>query len=701
MGSLLKNKTTAAPTLSSGIKWGTLCIAFTVSALLLLLVLPRSESVGYFYNEGEPWHYPSLYAPDQFPVYKSSDALEAERAQVRSEVQPYFNLDSTVVNRQAEAFLKDYAEGKFEGVPQAYANHIVNALKTVYKQGVMSMSDAEKMAKYAPAALRVVYGKEAESRNAPEVYNIRTAYEAVMNSDTATFHRDVLSNVDLQNYLLPNIVLDLKMTQTAVDEATKAVSETHGMVKKGEKIIDRGELVTEQKKLILDSYQRDMTQRGEENNQGIWELLIGQGRYVVLLLFAEVLFLYYYRKETLQSQASILLLFTLITTFPLIGNLLLLFKTLSIYIVPFALVAVFTTVFFDSRTAFSTLVITLLLASLGQTTPFEFILIELAAGVAALFCITELTERSQLLRVTFITTLVSLFMALVFDLSQAIGFEGLNRSHYIYIAAGGFLMLAAYPLFYLLERVFGQSSNMTMLELMNINNELLSSLSKNAQGTFNHSMMVANLATDVANKIGGKVQLVRAGAFYHDIGKLTNPTYFTENQSGVNPHDAIADEKQSAKMIISHVTEGLRIAKEHNLPKNVCDMIMTHHGKSKVRYFYVQWKNNHPGEQVDESIFTYPGPNPMTKEQAILMICDGVEAASRSLPEYTSERISGLVNQIVDTIVSEGYLRRCPISFLDIEITKLTLVESLKKIYHTRISYPELNKEAKAETSKE
>ncbi|MBQ7633954.1 MAG: HDIG domain-containing protein [Bacteroidaceae bacterium] len=686
-----------SPTLSTTDRHArlTLFLAFVVSAAVLTLVLPRAENVGFFYNVGEPWHYPSLYAPEQFPVYKAEAELEAERNKVTSNVQPYFTLDNNVAERQRTAFLADYAAGKFEGLPAAYANHIAEALTEVYEHGVMSMADADSLAKFAPVAVHIVSGKEAQSRAMVDVYSIRTAYEAVMEADTATYHRDVMTAADLQNYLLPNIVLDRKKTVIAVDEAMAAISETHGMVKKGEKIIDRGELVSEEKAKILDSYQRDLTQRGEDGDRGLWELLLGQALFVILILAAETLYLYFFRPSILRSSTSVLLLFTLITVFPLTAHLLLIFKTLNPYIVPFALVAVFVRVFFDARTAFSTLLFTLLLASIGTSAPYEFLFIETAAGLAAIFSVSELTERSQLLRVTLIITLVSLTAALVFDLSQGTGLSGLNRTHYIYIAVSGLLMLSSYPLLYLLERLFGLSSTMTMLELMNINHPLLSRLSQTAQGTWSHSMQVANLATDVAKKIGARVQLVRTGAFYHDIGKMENPAYFTENQTGVNPHDTLANEKQSAKIIISHVTEGLRLASEHNLPKEVCDFIRTHHGRGRVRYFYIQWKNNHPGEQLDESAFTYPGPNPMTKEQAVLMLCDAVEAASRSLPEYTAESISALVTRIVDGIVDEGCLRRCPISFLDIEVAKRTLVESLKRIYHTRIAYPELkNKEA-------
>ncbi|MBP3227210.1 MAG: HDIG domain-containing protein [Bacteroidaceae bacterium] len=678
-------------TVSKQIDVPTLAGAFILSVLLLTLILPRAESVGYFYTLGEPWRYASLYAAEQFPVYKTADELKAEQDGASAQVQPYFALDSTVAARQVAAFRADYAAGKFAGVPPGYAAHIADALTRLYEAGVMSMADAENLAKFSPTHIRIVRGNEAESREAATVYSIRTAYDEVMKTDTAQFRREVMAACNIPDYLLPNITLDQTKTHTAVDEAVAGVSQTHGLVKKGEKIIDRGEIVDEQKLKILDSFQRDLSQRNETADRGLWELIAGQGLFVLLLLLAATLYLYTFRRDILRQRSAILLIFSLVTLFPLLAHLLLIVKAGSVYLIPFALVAVFLRVFFDSRTAFATYLVTLLLTSLCLSNPYEFLCIELAAGFAVVFSISELTERAQLLRVSVVITLVTLLAALVFDLTQGIGFAGLSPTHYIYIACGGMLTLMGYPLLYLLERVFGFSSSMTMLELMNINNDILSALSQNAQGTFNHSMSVANLATDVAKKIGARVQLVRAGAFYHDIGKMAvGPTYFTENQTGVNPHDRLDDEKQSAKIIISHVTEGLRIAREHNLPKEICDFILTHHGRGKVRYFYVQWVNKHPGEQVDEAAFTYPGPNPMTKEQAILMICDGVEAASRSLKDYTAESISTLVTRIVDTIVAEGCLKRCPISFLDIELAKLTLIESLKRTYHTRISYPEL-----------
>ncbi|MBQ7057499.1 MAG: HDIG domain-containing protein, partial [Bacteroidaceae bacterium] len=434
-------------------------------------------------------------------------------------------------------------------------------------------------------------------------------------------------------------------------------------------------------------YVRMINEKNLSSKEGQVELLVGRALFFLGLLLALGVFLYIFRRDILRNKRSVMLIFTLVTIFPLITHLLLLFQMLNVYLLPFAMVAIFMCIFFDARTAFMALLTTILISSLGLSNPYEFVLIEVVAGLTAIFTVSELTERSELLKITLYITIVSLVFSLVFDLAQGRQLHELQGSHYQYITGGGIMILCSYPLLYLLERVFGFNSQMTLIELMNINNDILSQLSQNAQGTFNHSMNVANLATDVAKKIGARVQLVRCGAFYHDIGKMANPTFFTENQMGVNPHDAIADEKESAKIIINHVIEGVRIAKEHNLPKEIIEFILTHHGRGYTKYFYDQWRKKNHGKD-DIEAFTYPGPNPLTKEQAILMMCDAVEATSRSLKDYTAKNIFEMVNRIVQNQIDEGYFKRCPISFVELELAKRTLIDSLKKMYHTRIAYP-------------
>ncbi len=326
--------------------------------------------------------------------------------------------------------------------------------------------------------------------------------------------------------------------------------------------------------------------------------------------------------------------------------------------------------------------------------PYEFILLQIPTGLVAIYSLRELSQRSQLFRTAILVTLTYLALYFAFELMTENDLNKLNRVMYLDFLINGIMLLFAYPFLFLLEKLFGFTSNVTLVELSNVNNALLRRLSEQAPGTFQHSMQVANLATEAANRIGAKSQLVRTGALYHDIGKMENPAFFTENQlGGVNPHKNLPYE-QSAQIVINHVKDGLRMAEKNNLPRAIRNFISTHHGRGKTKYFYISWKNEHPDETPNDELFTYPGPNPFSKETAILMMADAVEAASRSLPDYTENTISNLVEKIIDSQTEEGYFRNCPITFQDIETVKGVFKEKLMTIYHTRISYPELNNNA-------
>jgi putative nucleotidyltransferase with HDIG domain len=364
---------------------------------------------------------------------------------------------------------------------------------------------------------------------------------------------------------------------------------------------------------------------------------------------------------------------------------------LHVYILPFAMVPIFIRVFMDSRTAFMAHSIMILICASILQYPLEFIAVELVAGLVAIFSLRELSSRSQLFWTAVFVTFAAGLTNLALDWIRNNDLTKISYSEYNYIAINGILLFCSYPLLYLIEKAFGFTSNITLIELSDMNKVLLRKMSEVAPGTFQHSIQVGNLAAEIANKIGGKSQLVRTGALYHDIGKIINPIYFTENQSGVNPHEKLGS-IDSAQMIISHVTEGIKLAEKYNLPDIIKDFIATHHGQGKTKYFYVQYKNAHPNDAVDDLLFTYPGPNPFTKEQAILMMADTVEAASRSLPDYTEKTIRELVNRLIDSQVEEGYFKECPITFRDIAYAKTVLIEKLKTIYHTRLSYPELKK---------
>lgn len=670
---------------------GAFTLIGTVIVVVLLLVyfLPRETKFGYEYEQGRPWRYNSLIATFDFPVYKTPDEVKAERDSALSQFQPFYTEDVQIAQRQITAFETAWRAGRFGDVPAHCLNHVDKMLRGVYEAGMVPSADLSQMAKERTPGVRVVEGTEAVTRPITELYSTRSAYEYIVYADTINFPRELLARCNINEYLSPNLSIDSAKTSAVREDLLAAVSPASGMVQSGQRIIDRGEIISAEQYKILQSFERETVRRNDPS-KGMWQVVTGQVIFVLCVIVAFVFYLRLFRREYLRSPHSILLLSSLIAIFPLITYAMVDQKFLNVYMVPYAMVPIFVRIFMDSRTAFMTMVCSVILSSLALHSNYEFVIVQFMSGMTAIYALRDLTERSQLLRVALAVFVTSSAIMLGYDLSQGIEFSHLDRSMYVYNAVNGVLLLFAYPLLYMIEKLFGFTSSVTLVELSNTNNSVLRRMSKVAQGTFVHSLQVANLAAEVADKIGAKPQLVRTGALYHDIGKMLNPAFFTENQTGVNPHDELTEER-SAQIIISHVTEGLKLADKYHLPKVIRDFISTHHGRSQVKYFYIQWKNKHQGEEPDAKLFTYPGPNPFTREQAILMMCDAVEASSRSLKEFTEESIKELVNRIIDGQVQAGYFRECPITFRDIADAKRVLAESLKTIYHTRIAYPELN----------
>lgn len=670
---------------------GAFTLIGTVIVVVLLLVyfLPRETKFGYEYEQGRPWRYNSLIATFDFPVYKTPDEVKAERDSALSQFQPFYTEDVQIAQRQIAAFETAWRAGRFGDVPAHCLNHVDKMLRGVYEAGMVPSADLSQMAKERTPGVRVVEGTEAVTRPITELYSTRSAYEYIVYADTINFPRELLARCNINEYLSPNLSIDSVKTSAVREDLLAAVSPASGMVQSGQRIIDRGEIISAEQYKILQSFERETVRRNDPS-KGMWQVVTGQVIFVLCVIVAFVFYLRLFRREYLRSPHSILLLSSLIAIFPLITYAMVDQKFLNVYMVPYAMVPIFVRIFMDSRTAFMTMVCSVILSSLALHSNYEFVIVQFMSGMTAIYALRDLTERSQLLRVALAVFVTSSAIMLGYDLSQGIELSHLDRSMYVYNAVNGVLLLFAYPLLYMIEKLFGFTSSVTLVELSNTNNSVLRRMSKVAQGTFVHSLQVANLAAEVADKIGAKPQLVRTGALYHDIGKMLNPAFFTENQTGVNPHDELTEER-SAQIIISHVTEGLKLADKYHLPKVIRDFISTHHGRSQVKYFYIQWKNKHQGEEPDAKLFTYPGPNPFTREQAILMMCDAVEASSRSLKEFTEESIKELVNRIIDGQVQAGYFRECPITFRDIADAKRVLAESLKTIYHTRIAYPELN----------
>lgn len=668
----------------------TVACTLLVSVVTLIYFLPRESKFGYVYELNKPWHYPQLIASYDFVIYKTDDEVKRERDSVVRQFVPYYRVDSLVAEKQIAALRKDFYAGKFRGIPVYYLPRLVENLRQIYARGILDVSDYEGFLKGDSHVLRLIRGQEATTGEVENFFTIRTAYDYLLNRDKDALSQEALRECNLNDYLAVNVKNDTAKNRLELQSELSQVSDNIGMVQSGQLVIDRGQIVNSEHMRILNSLKKESEQRMDPS-RGYWFIFAGQVIFVILLISLLFTYLKLFRRDYFSSPHSVLLLFSFVTVFPVITYLMMAHHFYSVYLVPYALIPIFVRIFMDSRTSFMAVVTSSLLSALSLHSPFEFVLWQIVTGATVIYSLRELTERSQLLRTVLAVVVVGLVISIGYDLSQGLNGDAFDRSRIVYMIIGGILLLFAYPLMYFVEKLFGFTSSVTLVELTNTNNPILRKMSKVAQGTFNHSMQVSNLAAEVADKIGAKAQLARTGALYHDIGKVLNPAFFTENQSGVNPHDTISEER-SAQIIINHVTDGLRLAEKYHLPQVIKEFIRTHHGTGLVKYFYIQYCNKHVGETVDEEAFRYPGPNPQTREQAVVMMCDSVEAASRSLKEYTEESITQLVNRIVDSQLAEGHFKECPITFRDIADAKRTLIDSLKTIYHTRISYPEIKK---------
>lgn len=659
---------------------------------VIVYFLPRDGKFNYQFDIDKPWKYGQLMATFDFPIYKSDEVVKREQDSIFSSFLPYFLLDKDIEKSVLTKLKTDYQTHLRRLLPSAdYARFLEKKLAEVYRAGIISTEELDKLHKDSTIAIMVINDKLAYQQSIDKVYSVKEAYSYILAADSVHYRPEILRQCSLNDYLFPNLTYDEQRTKTARKEILDNYSWANGIVLSGQKIIDRGEIVSQETYNILESLRKESIKRSESIGQKHL-ILAGQILFVGIFMLCFMLYLDLFRKDYYERKGSLSLLFVLIMFYSTLTAIMIANNVLNIYIIPYAVLPIIIRVFLDSRTAFVTHVTTILICSICLRYPHEFILLQLSAGLVAIFSLRELSQRSQLFRTAFIVILTYAAVHFAFELITENDLSKLNRSMYTYFITNGVLLLFTYPLLFLVEKIFGFTSNVTLVELSNINNSLLRRMSETVPGTFQHSMQVANLAAEAANRIGAKSQLVRTGALYHDIGKMENPAFFTENQSGnVNPHKNLSYE-QSAQVVISHVTDGLKLAEKHNLPKVIKDFISTHHGRGKTKYFYISWKNEHPGEEPNEEAFTYPGPNPFTKEQAILMMADSVEAASRSLPEYTEESISNLVDRIIDSQVEEGYFKQCPITFKDIDTVKSVFKDKLKMIYHTRISYPELKK---------
>ena len=661
----------------------------TVTALLcisaVIYFMPRDRVFNYQFSLNTPWTYSQLMAGFDFPIYKSQQQMSAEQDSVRTNFAPYFVKDTTVFDIALRE-LRDRYYGKFNDIiPRETYLTYKNRLQKIYERGVVSSGDLDLPYTQNAVNVKLISNNISTTESKSRFLKIPEAYRILTEGDTLP--QEIVNSLRLDEFIMPNVRYDSLHSAHSLQQELDALSASNGIVQKGQKIIARGDIVDEKVYQILESYSYELDKRHSDDKKTTF-MLIGQIIFVIMCFAALLAYIYIYLPEVARSTNMFLLVILSATLFPIIVGIMMQLRIGNVFMLPIVLIPMLLCLFTSKRTAFLTHTISIIMCSIMLTAPYEFVLLQIPAGIVALICMKDFSARSQMLRCALYIFLFYSLFYFAYEIIIENDISKLNLAMYLYFVISAVLLLFAYPLMFIIEKLFGFVSNVTLIEISNINSELLRKLSQDAPGTFQHSMQVGNLAADAARSIGANSLEVRTGALFHDIGKTLNPIYFTENQSGgINPHDNL-EPQESARIIIKHVTDGVALADKHHLPRTIKDFITTHHGISKTGYFYITYKNAHPDETIDESLFSYPGPQPSTREQGILMLADCVEAASHSLKEYTAENIDTLVERIVDGKVKDGELRMSPLTFRDIETIKKTFKERLKAIYHTRISYP-------------
>ena len=667
-----------------------LAALFIAAVAVIYYFLPQNDSNSYNYEVNHPWSYALLTAPFDIPIHLDSVSAATIKDSIDCNFEPIFYRDIASENAIVEQYEKRLAAITVDGhhISAGQRNYLVTQLRKLYNQGIAG-SDVLS-ATQTDNVRMLTSGNSAVSVPTASFLSPRDAY-VKLDSTIAGAGRElheIITKARLSEIMVPNIIPDTVQTDRFRNEAYQMALAPIGVVQQGERIIDRGDIVTPQLYTILSTYEQLSADRGASVISDRFYPMAGHILYIVIILGTLYSYLYFFRRDYLDSMRNMLLIMLLVCTVPSLTFVLASHFISALYLIPFTIVPILLLVFLDSRTAFFTYLVTIFLTVLCARFMLEFMALEFVAGIAALASIRELSRRSQLLRTALVVFLAYSITYVAVDLLQTGNIKTLMPRTFGFFAINAVCVSFAYIMVFVLEKTFGFTSKVTLVELSDINNPVLRELSEECPGTFQHSMAVSNLASAAANRIRANVQLVRAGALYHDIGKISNPAFFTENQHGVNPHDAL-DPKQSARIVIGHVAEGQKRAMKAKIPKAIADFITQHHGKGTARYFYTSYCNAHPNETPDPGPFMYPGPNPQSREASILMMADAVEAASRSLSDHSPEAISALVNKIIDSQIAEGLHNESPISFRDVTDIKETFISHLRTMYHSRISYPE------------
>jgi len=666
-------------------------LLFICTTFLIVYLFPKSGKFKYDFEKGKPWQSESLQAPFGFAIKKTDEEIAIEEKGVIDNAMLYFDLDNSILKKVNDAYEAQFKAAFSDTLPNSISNKLYKTgegiFSELYKYGVLS--DNYDFSK--DRSIVVLDGREKKLdgfySNLIEQSDVTAVIESVLDKNNlSNFKTDFVALCfDLVE---PNITFNKIFTDKAIQDELSRISYTRGSIAKETLIVSKGEVVEGDKYQILKSLQSEYESQVWNEANYNW-VLFAYTLLVALALLMLLLFLRKYRVEVFENNTKVTFIFFNISLMIFITTLVVNYDAKYIYIVPICILPLVFKAFFDARLGLFAHVLTVLLLGFIVPNSYEYMFLQIIAGIVTILTVSELYKRANLFISVGQITLIYIIAYFAFFVIHEGSIETLKWETFIWFILCGLATLFVQPLIYAYEKLFGLVSDVSLLELSDTNTKLLKELSNKAPGTFHHSLNVANLAEASANEIGANAMLVRVGALYHDIGKMKNPTYYTENQStGINPHDELSS-KESARIITDHVINGIEIARKNNLPDRVIDFIRTHHGTSVVYYFYMQEKKDYPDIEIDKANFSYPGPKPFSKETAILMMCDSVEAASKSLKDPTSAKIEAFVENIINKQIEQGQFLNADITFKEIESIKKVLKHKLANIYHLRIEYPE------------
>ncbi len=694
---------------------------FIAASAIVIYMLPRLGKFKFEFAKGRPWKHGVMISDFDFPIYKTNEQLKIERDSALKYFRPYFYKDTSIVSQEIQEFDTDFPTifseirkdfpflrnaSRYKGklLSTSFKEFLEQRLFALYKTGIIALPEEESNPP-STFEFKVVSGNMAEPYGLWEVYTSRTAY-IKLSDEIRQFLTDSLnsshnpssfevssltSQLQLNKYIRSNILFDSNRSETEKQNLLKNISLTSGAIKSGQRIIDKGEMVDDKLMQILTSYKLSFENK-IGSSMAYTQILIGQMLIVLSFFTGVFLFLYFFRHDVYLNNKSVSFILLLMVSMIFLARLSSSFFYIPVFVIPFALLPIAIRTFFDSRLALFIHLITILLASFFAQNSFQFVFLQIPVGITAIFSLFNMARRSQLIRASFFIFIIYSILYTALFLWQEGDILKIDLFVYGKFALNGGLLLLTYPAIYVFEKVFGFLSDVTLVELSDTNHPLLRKLAEKSPGTFQHSIQVGNLAQEAAYAIGANPMLVRAGAMYHDIGKMEAPLLFTENQvSGFNPLNEI-DYEQAAILIISHIENGIKLAKRHQLPVQIIDFIATHQGTTRTKYFYNSYINKYPDRVPNIVSFSYPGPTPFTKETAILMMADSVEAASRSLSNFSDEEIDKLVESIIDDQIQQKQFDLAPITFKEISEIKSVFKRRIKIIYHARIKYPDIKK---------